>query len=156
MARAGVALYRVGAVKRRKHRTWLLVDGGMADNPRHALYGARYSCLPVKGLGRAMTDSVSIAGPYCESGDVLIDDLPMPPIEEGELLAVPMSGAYQLSMASNYNGARRPAAVWLETGPQPADPATGDERGSRSASTLHPVIYPSNSSAAADLRSGDD
>jgi diaminopimelate decarboxylase len=116
VARAGVAVYRVGAVKRRKHRTWLLVDGGMADNPRHALYGARYSCLPAKGLARAMTDTVSIAGPYCESGDVLIDDLPMPPIEEGELLAVPISGAYQLSMASNYNGARRPAAIWLERG----------------------------------------
>src|SRR5574340_475758 len=114
VARAGVAIYRVGAVKRRKHRTWLLVDGGMADNPRHALYGARYSCLPAKGLGRMMTDAVSIAGPYCESGDVLIDDLPMPPIEGGELLVVPVSGAYQLSMASNYNGARRPAAIWLE------------------------------------------
>jgi diaminopimelate decarboxylase len=116
VARAGVALYRVGAIKRRKHRTWLLVDGGMADNPRRALYGARYSCLPVKGLGREMTDTVSIAGPYCESGDVLIEDLPLPFIEEGELLAVPMSGAYHLSMASSYNGASRPAAVWVETG----------------------------------------
>jgi hypothetical protein len=63
-----------------------------------------------------MTETVSIAGPYCESGDVLIEDLPLPRIEEGELLAVPMSGAYQLSMASNYNGAARPPAVWLETG----------------------------------------
>jgi len=116
VARAGVALYRVGAVKRRKNRPWLLVDGGMADNPRRALYGARYSCLPVKGLGREMTDTVSIAGPFCESGDVLIEDLPLPHIEEGELLAVPMSGAYHLSMASNYNGASRPAALWLETG----------------------------------------
>jgi diaminopimelate decarboxylase len=116
VARAGVAVYRVGAVKRRKHRTWVLIDGGMADNPRHALYGAKYSCLPVRGLGRGMTDTVSIAGPYCESGDVLIDDLPLPPIREGELLAVPVSGAYQLSMASNYNGARRPAAVWIERG----------------------------------------
>jgi diaminopimelate decarboxylase len=116
VARAGVAVYRVGAVKRRKNRTWLLVDGGMADNPRHALYGARYSCLPAKGLGRQMTETVSIAGPYCESGDVLIDDLAMPPIEAGELLVIPVSGAYQLSMASNYNGARRPAALWLERG----------------------------------------
>jgi diaminopimelate decarboxylase len=116
VARAGVALYRVGAIKRRKHRTWLLVDGGMADNPRRALYGARYSCLPVKGLGRENTETVSIGGPYCESGDVLIEDLPLPRIEEGELLAVPMSGAYHLSMASNYNGAARPPAVWLETG----------------------------------------
>jgi diaminopimelate decarboxylase len=116
VARAGVALYRVGAIKRRRHRTWLLVDGGMADNPRRALYGACYSCLPVKGLGREMTDTVSIGGPFCESGDVLIEDLPLPRIEEGELLAIPMSGAYHLSMASNYNGSSRPAAVWLETG----------------------------------------
>jgi diaminopimelate decarboxylase len=116
VARAGVALYRVGAIKRRKHRTWLLVDGGMADNPRRALYGARYSCLPVKGLGREMTDTVSVGGPFCESADVLIEDLPLPRIEDGELLAIPMSGAYHLSMASNYNGASRPAAVWLETG----------------------------------------
>lgn len=116
VARAGVAIYRVGAVKRRKHQTWLLVDGGMADNPRPALYGARYSCLPVKGLGREMAERVSIAGPYCESGDVLIEDLPLPRIAEGEMLAVPASGAYQLSMSGNYNGARRPAALWLEHG----------------------------------------
>jgi diaminopimelate decarboxylase len=114
VARAGVAVYRVNTVKRQGSRTWLLVDGGMADNPRHALYGARYSCLPVTGPDRERCESVHIAGPYCESGDVLIEDLPMPKIEEGELIAVPMSGAYQLSMSSNYNGARRPAVLWLE------------------------------------------
>ncbi len=116
VARAGVALYRVGVVKRRADRTWLLVDGGMADNPRHALYGSKYSCLPVSGPEREMTELVSIAGPYCESGDVLIEDLPMPRIEAGELIAIPASGAYQLSMSSNYNGARRPAVVWLQDG----------------------------------------
>ncbi len=88
----------------------------MADNPRHALYGARYSCLTVVGLGREMNGKVSIAGPYCESGDVVIDDLPMPQVEEGELIAIPVSGAYHLSMSSNYNGARRPAVLWLEEG----------------------------------------
>jgi diaminopimelate decarboxylase len=116
VARACVAIYRVGTVKRRKDRTWLLIDGGMADNPRYALYGAKYSCLPVAGLGREVSERVSIAGPYCESGDVLVEDLPMPRIEEGELLAIPVSGAYQLSMSSNYNGARRPAAIWMEAG----------------------------------------
>ncbi len=116
IARAGVAVYRVGTAKRREDRTWLLVDGGMADNPRHALYSSKYSCLPVSGPEREPTESVSIAGPYCESGDVLIEDLPMPRIEEGELVAIPASGAYQLSMSSNYNGARRPAVVWLEQG----------------------------------------
>ncbi len=114
IARAGVAIYRVGAIKRRAGGTWVLTDGGMADNPRHALYGARYSCLTVAGPGRAMSERVSIAGPYCESGDVLIQDLLMPRLEEGELIAIPVSGAYQLSMSSNYNGARRPAVVWLE------------------------------------------
>lgn len=116
IARAGVAIYRVGAVKRRGKRTWLLTDGGMADSPRHALYGARYSCLTVAGLGREMDETVSIAGPYCESGDVMIEDLFMPPVEEGELIAIPVSGAYHLSMSSNYNGARRPAVLWLEDG----------------------------------------
>jgi diaminopimelate decarboxylase len=116
IARAGVAVYRVGAVKRREGRTWLLVDGGMADNPRHALYGSRYSCLAVTGAGREGNERVSIGGRYCESGDVLIEDLPMPRIEEGELIAIPVAGAYHLSMASNYNGARRPAVLWLEEG----------------------------------------
>jgi diaminopimelate decarboxylase len=115
-ARAGVAIYRVGAVKYRGERTWLLADGGMADNLRFALYGVRYSCLPVAGLGRQMNVKVHIAGPYCESGDVVIEDLPMPDVKEGELIAIPVAGAYHLSMSSNYNGARRPAAVWLEEG----------------------------------------
>jgi len=116
VARAGVALYRVNTVKRQGERTWLLVDGGMADNPRHALYGARYSCLTVANPDRERSERAHIAGPYCESGDVIIEDLSMPKIEEGELIAVPMSGAYHLSMSSNYNGARRPAVVWLSEG----------------------------------------
>jgi diaminopimelate decarboxylase len=116
VARAGVAVYRVNTVKRQGGRAWLLVDGGMADNPRHALYEARYSCLPVASPERERSERVHIAGPFCESGDILIEDLPMSKVKEGELIAVPMSGAYQLSMASNYNGARRPAVVWLEAG----------------------------------------
>jgi diaminopimelate decarboxylase len=114
VARAGVALYRVGAVKKRGGKTWLLADGGMADNPRFALYGAKYSCLPVTGLGRRWAGKVSIAGPYCESGDIVMEDLSMPDIEEGEWIAIPVAGAYHLSMSSNYNGARRPAVLWLE------------------------------------------
>ncbi len=116
VARAGVAIYRVLTVKRQGVRAWLLVDGGMADNPRHALYGARYSALSVASPDRERSESVHIAGPYCESGDVIIEDLPMPKVSEGELIAVPMSGAYQLSMSGNYNGARRPAVLWLEQG----------------------------------------
>ena len=116
MAQAGVAIYRVGAVKRRGDKTWLLTDGGMADNPRFALYGARYSCLPVAGVSRERSGRVSVAGPYCESGDIVIEDLPMPKVEEGELIAIPVAGAYHLSMSSNYNGARRPAVLMLEDG----------------------------------------
>ena len=116
VARGGVALYRVGAVKETASRRWLLIDGGMADNPRPALYGARYSALPVCAPDRLSAGPVWIAGPYCESGDILIQGLEMPLLEAGELLAVPVSGAYQLSMQSNYNGARRPAVLWLENG----------------------------------------
>jgi diaminopimelate decarboxylase len=116
VARAGVAVYRVGTIKRRGDKVWILTDGGMTDNPRRAMYGARYSCLTVSGPGRERIEKVSIAGPYCESGDVVIEDLPMPQIKEGELIAIPASGAYHLSMASNYNGSRKPAVLWLEEG----------------------------------------
>jgi len=116
IARAGVAVYRVGIVRRSAHRTWVLLDGGMADNPRPALYGARYTALPVRQPGRPAEGEVWMAGPYCESADVLIEALPFPEVREGDLIAIPVSGAYQLSMASNYNGARRPAVVWLENG----------------------------------------
>jgi diaminopimelate decarboxylase len=67
-------------------------------------------------LGREANEQVFIAGPHCESGDVLIEDLPMPHIKEGELIAIPASGAYHLSMSSNYNGSRRPAVVWVGQG----------------------------------------
>jgi diaminopimelate decarboxylase len=116
VARAGVAVYRVESLKPTGQRRWLLLDGGLADNPRPALYGARYSCLPVCDLNRDITGPAWLAGPFCESGDILIEDLPMPDVEAGELVAVPVSGAYQLSMGSNYNGARRPAVVWLNQG----------------------------------------
>jgi diaminopimelate decarboxylase len=114
MARAGVALYRIGTIKRTAHRTWLLIDGGMADNPRHALYGAKYSALPVQSLERPIEENVWIAGPYCESGDILLENLPFPNVQEGELIVIPVAGAYHLSMASNYNGARKPAVLLLD------------------------------------------
>ena len=116
VAQAGVAIYQVQAVKNNQNRRWLLVDGGLADNPRPALYQARYSALPVSRPDRVSTGPVWIGGPYCESGDVMINELPMPEIELGEYIAVPVSGAYQLSMSSNYNGALKPAVVWLENG----------------------------------------
>lgn len=114
VAQAGVALYRIGAVKRTPHRRWLLLDGGLADNPRPALYGARYTALPVHAPERPVAGPAWLAGPYCESGDVLIEGIALPDLSEGELIAIPMSGAYQLSMASNYNGACRPPVLWLD------------------------------------------
>jgi diaminopimelate decarboxylase len=116
VARAGVAVYQVGTVKTTGDHTWVLVDGGMADNPRKSLYGARYSCLTVTQVTGEPIQKVSIAGPFCESGDVLIDEVWLRPICEGEYLAIPVSGAYHLSMASNYNGARRAEVLLLEAG----------------------------------------
>jgi len=116
IARAGVAIYRVGAIKKTAGRQWALLDGGMTDNIRPALYGARYSALPVRDPQRSFVTSTWLAGPYCESGDLLVEDLPMPDMAEDELVAVPVAGAYQLSMSSNYNGALRPAVVWLADG----------------------------------------
>ncbi len=116
VARAGVAVYRVGAIKRRRDKVWALTDGGMTDNPRYAMYGARYSCLTVSSPGAERSERVSIAGPFCESGDVVIEDLLMPKISEGDLIAIPACGAYHLSMSSNYNGSRRPAVLMLEGG----------------------------------------
>lgn len=115
VARAGVALYRVGAQKTAPDGTRIVaVDGGMADNPRVALYHAVYTARPVSRVRSSGFSPVKIVGRFCESGDVLIHSVRLPPLSRGDILAVPVSGAYQLSMASNYNLAPRPAALWLE------------------------------------------
>ena len=116
VGRAGVTLYRVGSVKRLPGRTWVAVDGGMSDNPRPQLYGARYTALSAARADEAVDEVVSIAGMHCESGDVLIDDVALPSSRRGDLLAVPATGAYTLAMASNYNGVGRPAAVLVGDG----------------------------------------
>ncbi|MCS7050980.1 MAG: diaminopimelate decarboxylase, partial [Thermomicrobium sp.] len=116
VARAGVALYRVGAVKRIAGvRTYVAVDGGMADNIRPALYGARTVVVPVRHLSRP-TEQVTVVGKYCESGDVLVREGWLPAPQRGDLVVVPVSGAYCLAMASNYNMARRPAVVAVDEG----------------------------------------
>ena len=116
VAKAGVAIYRVNCIKTTTNRRWLLLDGGLADNPRPALYRARYSALPTRSPDRPAIGPAWFGGPYCESGDILIEDLPMADIQPGERVAIPVSGAYQLSMGSNYNGARKPAVLWLSGG----------------------------------------
>ena len=114
---AGVTLYRVGVVKQpAEGPPWAAVDGGMSDNPRPQLYGARYAALLANRADEPATHEVSIAGKHCESGDVLIERALLPPVRPGDLLAVPATGAYTLSMASNYNGVPRPAAVLVAGG----------------------------------------
>jgi diaminopimelate decarboxylase len=89
----------------------------MADNIRPALYGAVYSAELVTGgnQGKSLRP-VTIAGKFCESGDVLIERVDLPELEPGDLLAIPVSGAYSLAMASNYNMALRPAVVFVKSG----------------------------------------
>lgn len=116
VGQAGMTLYRVGAVKRAGERTWAAVDGGLSDNPRPQLYGARYTALLADRAGEQPSLAVGIAGLHCESGDVLIDSLELPEPRRGDLLAVPATGAYTLSMGSNYNAVARPAAVLASGG----------------------------------------
>jgi len=116
VGRAGVTLYRVGAIKRLPERTWVAVDGGMSDNPRPQLYDARYTALSAARAHEDPDELVSVAGMHCESGDVLIDDVVLPTPRRGDLLAVPATGAYTLAMSSNYNGVPRPAAVSVRGG----------------------------------------
>ena len=116
-ARAGVALYRVGTIKRIPGvRTYVSVDGGIADNIRPALYGAKYDAVIAGRIADGPGRTVTIAGRYCESGDVLIRDIDLPEARLGDLIAVPASGAYNLSMASNYNMVGRPAVVMVRDG----------------------------------------
>lgn len=117
VGKAGVAIYTVGAIKEIPGvRTYVSVDGGMADNIRPALYGAVYSAELVTGGKDTSMDPVTIAGKFCESGDVLIDKVPLPPVRPGDLVAIPVAGAYALAMASNYNMALRPAVVFVHEG----------------------------------------
>ncbi len=114
---AAVALYTVGSIKHIPGvRTYVAVDGGMADNIRPATYSATYTAALANRMCDPLTDTVAVAGRYCESGDVLIKDVALPSPQVGDLVAIPTSGAYQLSMASNYNLVPRPAVVVVHDG----------------------------------------
>jgi diaminopimelate decarboxylase len=117
VARAGVALYTAGSWKEVPGvRRFVSVDGGMADNIRPALYDAKYSALLANRALDERRERVTVAGKYCESGDILLKDADLPPIEPGDILAMPAAGAYALAMASNYNASLRPPVVLVRDG----------------------------------------
>jgi diaminopimelate decarboxylase len=116
VGRAGVTLYRVGATKRSGGIEWVAIDGGLSDNPRPQLYGARYEALLANRADELADGVFRIAGKHCESGDVLIEAVELPRPRRGDILAVPATGAYTLAMGSTYNGVPRPAVVLVQNG----------------------------------------
>ncbi|RJR10467.1 diaminopimelate decarboxylase [Candidatus Parcubacteria bacterium] len=117
VASAGITLYTVGAVKDIKNvRKYVSVDGGMADNPRYALYQSPYDAVVANRPNAPREEKITIAGKCCESGDILIKDILMPKIQVGEIIAVLATGAYNYSMSSNYNRIPKPPIVLVKDG----------------------------------------
>jgi diaminopimelate decarboxylase len=117
VGQAGVALYSAGSVKDIPGlRKYVSVDGGMSDNIRPAIYGSKYEALIANRAAAMNTEKVTIAGKYCESGDILINDIELPAIEPGDIIAIPDSGAYCIPMSSNYNSAFKPAIIMVNGG----------------------------------------
>ncbi|WP_216900032.1 diaminopimelate decarboxylase [Nocardia alni] len=118
VARAGVTLYRVMTVKHIEGgRTFVIVDGGMNDNPRVALYGARYDAVVANRHPTGPHMTATVAGRYCEAGDILAADVQLPTdLRPGEVLAIPCTGAYHHSLASTYNGVGRPPVISVHEG----------------------------------------
>lgn len=114
---ACVTAYTVGSQKQVPGlRTYVAVDGGMSDNPRPITYQSLYRALAASRMSAPLDQVVTLAGKHCESGDILIKDAPMPALETGEIVVIPATGAYNYSMASNYNRVPRPAAVLVNGG----------------------------------------
>lgn len=114
---AVATLYEVGTVKEIKGlKKYAVVDGGMNDNPRYILYGAKYEALLANKAKLKPNETYTIAGRACESGDILIKDVDLPEVEKGDLIAVACTGAYNYSMASNYNKFLKPALVSVKNG----------------------------------------
>jgi diaminopimelate decarboxylase len=117
VAAAGITLYTVGSVKEIEGvRTYVSVDGGMTDNPRYALYQSRYTALIANKANQPKTLTCTIAGRCCESGDMIGENMELQPTVRGDILAVLVTGAYNYSMASNYNRVPRPAMVFVKDG----------------------------------------
>jgi len=117
VGQAGVALYTVGVVKDIPGvRRYVSVDGGMADNIRPALYGAKHEAVVANRMAERDEGRVTIAGKFCESGDILIENIALPPVAAGDIIAVADCGAYCLPQASNYNASLKPAIVLVKEG----------------------------------------
>jgi diaminopimelate decarboxylase len=117
VGQAGVALYKVGATKEiPRIKKYVCVDGGISDNIRPALYGAKYEALVANKALESERDMVTIAGKLCESGDILVKDINLAVVRPGDIIAIPVSGAYSIPMASNYNAVPRPAIVMAKEG----------------------------------------
>ena len=117
VATAGVTVYNIGAVKTiPDKRTYVSVDGGMADNPRPITYNAVYSADIMNKMNDPKTNKVTVAGKFCESGDILLKDILLQKPEAGDILMVYVTGAYNYSMSSNYNRYRKPAMIFVEKG----------------------------------------
>lgn len=121
VSEAGITLYTVENIKELPKVTYIAVDGGMADNPRFALYQAEYQAVKVSDPDAEAYDRdggthVSVVGKCCESGDILIENAKLPLLKAGDVIAVYNSGAYTFSMSSNYNTLARPAVVFVEEG----------------------------------------
>ncbi|WP_305151370.1 diaminopimelate decarboxylase [uncultured Dubosiella sp.] len=116
VAEAGYTLYRAGYTKTTPHKRYVFVDGGMSDNIRPALYQAKYRAEAAEKMNEEKTETYCIAGKCCESGDIVIENAALPPIETDDILVVYTTGAYGYSMASNYNLLRIPAVVFVKDG----------------------------------------
>jgi len=117
IAQAGVALYRAGNIKEvAGPLRYAAVDGGMADNIRPALYGSRYEAVLAGRMNETDNDEVTIAGRFCESGDILVRGVRLPPVASGDIIAIPACGAYCIPMANNYNASLKAPIVMLAGG----------------------------------------
>lgn len=117
VADAGLTLYSVGSVKTiTGYKSYVAIDGGMTDNPRYALYGSQYTALIANKANEKADFRCTIAGKCCESGDLIAEDVMLQSCEKGDTLAVLVTGAYNYSMASNYNRIPRPALVIVKDG----------------------------------------
>lgn len=117
VADAGMTLYTVGTVKQIKNfKNYVAIDGGMSDNPRFALYDAEYTVITANKATLPKHYRCSIVGKCCESGDIIQEDVHIAKPEAGDIIAVLTTGAYNYSMASNYNRLRKPPVVMLSEG----------------------------------------